>query len=43
MSNKTVKVTYIQYTAYRPVNDSGDFNRLEIEAVLLSSIRKSTP
>ncbi|WP_171407673.1 hypothetical protein [Acinetobacter tianfuensis] len=36
-----MKVTHIQCTACPPVNQSGDFNRLKIEAVLPSSIRKS--
>ena len=32
---------HIQYTASPPVNRTGDFNRLKIEAVLSSSVRKS--
>ena len=40
-STVTVKVIHIQYTASPPVNRTGDFNRLKIEAVLSSSIRES--
>ena len=41
LSNVTVKVTHIQCTASPPVNHTGDFNRLKIEAVLLTLIRES--